>query len=77
MNEIEDEGIGTCARIGISQDADNPEQKLKWFLKLHKTYKLLLEACFQFSFSPSFYSGSLFTKFFDFHPHKMRVRHKN
>ena len=35
------EGIGTCARIEISQDADSTDQKVKWFLKVHKSYKLL------------------------------------
>ena len=46
MNKIEHEGMGTCARIDISQDADNTDQKVKWFLKIHKTYKLLWEAYF-------------------------------
>ena len=46
MNKIEHEGMGTCARIDISQDADNTDQKVKWFLKVHKTYKFLWEAYF-------------------------------
>ena len=54
MNKIEHEGTGTCARTERIQDADNAEQKLKWFLKVHKTYKLLWEAYFQFSFSQVF-----------------------
>ena len=29
MNKIEHEGLGTCARIEISQDADNVNQKVK------------------------------------------------
>ena len=37
MNKIEYEGIGTCARIEISQDAHNADQKVKWFLKVHIT----------------------------------------
>ena len=37
MDKIEHEGMGTCARIEISQDADNADQKVKWFLKVHKT----------------------------------------
>ena len=39
INKIEHEGLGTCARIKISQDADNAcaEQKVKRFLKVHKT----------------------------------------
>ena len=28
INKIEDQGIGTCARIEISQDADNADQKM-------------------------------------------------
>ena len=40
-DKIEDEEIGTCARIEICQDADNADQKVKWFLKVHQTYKLL------------------------------------
>ena len=55
--------ISTCARIDISQDTDNADQKVKWFLKVRKTYKFLWEASFQLSFSPSFYSGSQFTMF--------------
>ena len=35
----------TCGIIELSQDADNADQKVKWFLKVHKTYKLLWEAC--------------------------------
>ena len=44
MDKIEHEGMGTYAGIEISQDADNSHQNVKWFLKVHKTYKLLLEA---------------------------------
>ena len=36
MNKIEHEGMGTCARIEISQNADNADQKVKWFLEVHK-----------------------------------------
>ena len=54
MNKIDYEGIGTCPRIEISQDADNADQNVKWFLKVHETYKLLWEAYFQFSFSQVF-----------------------
>ena len=35
-NKIEHEGIGTCPRFEISQDVDNTDQKVKWFLKVHK-----------------------------------------
>ena len=50
MDKIELEEISTCARIEISQDSDNTDQKVKWFLKVHKAYKLLWEAHFQLSF---------------------------
>ena len=63
MNKIEYEEIGTCARIEISQDADNADQKVKPFLKIHKTYKLLWEAYFQYSSFPRFYAGSHITNF--------------
>ena len=43
MNKIEHEKIGTCARIEISQDADNTDQKVS---EVHKAYKLLCEAFF-------------------------------
>ena len=46
IDKIEHEGVGTCARIEISQDEDNPDQNVKCFLKVHKTYKLLWEAYF-------------------------------
>ena len=39
MNKIEHEEIGTCAKIGTSQDVDNVDQKVKWFVKhLWKAY---------------------------------------
>ena len=37
-------GTGTFARIEISQQADNVDQKVNWFLKVHKTYRPLWEA---------------------------------
>ena len=40
IDKIEHEGTE------ISQDADNADQKVKWFLKVDKTYKLLWEAYF-------------------------------
>ena len=46
MSKIEHEGINTCARIEISQDAGNADQKVKLFLKVQKMYKLLWEAYF-------------------------------
>ena len=46
--------MGTYARTEISQDADNAEQKVNWFLKVHKTCKLLWEACFNYLFSQVF-----------------------
>ena len=56
MDKIQHEG--TCAGIEISQDADNADQKVKWFPKVHKTYKYLRGAYFQLSVFPSFYSWS-------------------
>ena len=53
-DKIEHEGMGTCAGTEISQDADKAHQKVKWFLKVHKTYKLLREAFVELSFPPSF-----------------------
>ena len=38
--------MGTYARIELSQDADNGDHKVKWFLKVDETYKLLWEAHF-------------------------------
>ena len=58
MNKIEHEGIGTCARIEMSQDADSADQKVKLFLKVLKTYKLCVN-----NFFPSFYTCSHFTNF--------------
>ena len=81
INKTEFEKIVTCARIEIGQYAGNTDQKVKWFLKVRKTYKLLWEAYFQFSFFPSFYSGSYFTKFSIFSlspsPPKIRVKLRN
>ena len=54
MIKIEQEGISTFARIEISQDADKAGQKVKWFFKVHETYKFLCEAHFQFSFPQVF-----------------------
>ena len=53
-SKIEHKGMGTCPSIEISQDADVPDQKVKWFLKVRKAYKLLWEAYFSLSFFPSF-----------------------
>ena len=71
------EELKNCARIEINQDADNADQKVKWFLKVHATYKLLWEAYFPLSFFPSFDSGSHFTNFSIFTPLKMRVKLRN
>ena len=45
MKKIEYEEIATCSRIEINEDAENADQKVKWFLKVHKTFKLLRDAC--------------------------------
>ena len=77
MNKIEYEGIGTCARIEVSQNADKADQKVKWFLKVHKTYKLFVGSIFPIFFFQSFYSGSHFTNFSIFTPLKMTVKFRN
>ena len=46
IDKIEHEEVGTCAETEISQDADNANQRIKWFPKLHKTYKRLWKAYF-------------------------------
>ena len=66
MNKIEHLGMGTCARIKVSQDSDKAEQKVKWFLKVHKTYKRLWQA--YFNFFPKFLFRFTFYKIFHFHP---------
>ena len=66
--QIEHEGLGTCARIAISQDANNADQKIKWFLKVYKACKLLWKAYFQLSFFLKLLFRFIFYKFFDFHP---------
>ena len=38
------EGMGTRCKNKINQDADNPDRKVEWFLKVHKRYELLWEA---------------------------------
>ena len=76
MNKIEDEEIGTCARVEISQDANNTDQKVKWSLKVHKTYKLCGKHFFQFSFFSSFYSGSFLQIFPFLLPENERYNHK-
>ena len=68
MNKIEYEGRGTCARIEISQDAKDADKNVKWFLKVHKTYKLFWVAYFQFNFSQVSTQIHIFKKFFDFRP---------
>ena len=68
MNKIEYEGISTCARNEVSQDADDADQKSKIVSGSSETYNLLWEAYFQFSFSPNFYSGSYFTNVSTFTP---------
>ena len=63
MDKIEHEGMAACARIKISQDADTADQKVKWFLKVHKTYKLLWEAYFHSSFSQVFIQDHILQSF--------------
>ena len=47
MNKIEHEGIGNFARIEINQDADNADQKVKWFQVFIQVHILQI-----FRFSP-------------------------
>ena len=68
LGNVEHEEIGTCARIEISQDADNAGQKVKWFLKVHKTLQTFVGSIFLIIFSPSFYSCLRFTNFSMFTP---------
>ena len=65
MNKIEHEGMGTCARTEIGQDADDANQKIKWFLKVHKTCKIFAKHIFNF-LSSKFLFRFTFYKFFDF-----------
>ena len=37
-DKAEHKGMGTCGRTEMCQDSDNADQKVKWFLKVHKTY---------------------------------------
>ena len=77
VDKIEHEGMGT-AGIKIRQDADNANQKVKWFLKVHtKKYILLWEAYFWLSFFPKFLFTFTFYKFSIFIPLKMRFKHSN
>ena len=51
MNKIKYEGIDACARIEISEDAANADQKVKWFLKFHKTRNFCGKHIFSFLLS--------------------------
>ena len=73
INKVEHEGIATCARTEIDQDADNMDQKVKWFLKVMKQTNFCGELIVNF-FCQVFYSGSHFTKFSIL---KMRVKLRN
>ena len=73
IDKIEHEG--TCAKVGESQDADNTDQNVKWFLKVHiQTFvgSIFLTICFS-----KFYSSSHFTNVLIFTPLKMRVQLKH
>ena len=54
--------MGTYEKIEISQDADNADQKVKWFLKVHQTYKHLLEEYFLIIFFLKFLFNHTFSK---------------
>ena len=64
---MEHEGIGNCVRTEISQDAGSADQNVKWFLKVHKTYKFV-GIMFLIFFFPKLLFRFTFYQFFDFHP---------
>ena len=70
-DKIEHEKIG--ARTEVSQDEDNSDQKVKWFLKFKKYTNFCGEHIFNYLF-PSFNSPSHFTNFTIFTLLKMRVK---
>ena len=52
MDKIEYKDIGTsCAETKTSQGVDNANQKVKWFPKVHKPYKLLWKHIVDYLFS--------------------------
>ena len=61
VDKIEHERMCICARIEISQNADNTDRKVKWFLKVSKTYKIFVGRIFliiiflKFLFTFTFY----------------------
>ena len=67
MNKIKHEGIGTCTRIEISQDADNADQKVKCFLKGHKHTDFCRKHIFNFLF-PKFIFQVHILQIFQFSP---------
>ena len=67
INKIEHEGMGTCGRIEVSQEAENADQKVKWFLKVHKNRNFCGKHVFSYLFS-NFIFRFTFKKFVDFHP---------
>ena len=40
IDKIEHDEKHICGRIEINQDAVNADEKVKWFQKVHKAYKL-------------------------------------
>ena len=52
--------MSNCARIEKSQDADNADQKLKWFLKVHENITLVI-------FLPKLLLAVTIYKFFHFY----------
>ena len=73
LDKIEHVEIGTCARTEISQDADNKDQKLKWFLKVHNTKQTFVESIFLIIFLPKLFLGSHIGNFSILTPLKMNV----
>ena len=74
MDKIEHEGVGTYARVEISQDAGNVDQKVKWFLRVHKNFQTFVGSIFSIFFFPKFLFRFTFYQCFDL---MMRVKLRN
>ena len=66
LDKIEHEVIGAYARIEISQDVHNADQKVKCFLKVYKTYNFCGKYIFSYLFSKFLFTFT-FYNFFDFY----------
>ena len=77
MNKIEYEGISTCARNEVSQDADDADQKSKIVSGSSENIQPFVGSIFSIFFFPKFLFRFIFYKCFDFHPLKMKVKQRN